>query len=94
MVDEGADLIDVGGESTRPGALQVGLQEELDRVIPVVEAFKREISLPLSIDTTKSAVARAAVEAGVDFVNDISGLFVSAYSRQSSLPAAIHSTSV
>jgi len=74
MAAEGADLIDVGGESTRPGARRVSEQEEMDRVLPVVEALHREVGLPLSIDTTKSTVAREAVAAGVDFVNDISGL--------------------
>jgi len=74
MVAEGADLIDIGGESTRPGAPQVPEQEELDRVIPVVEKLHREVGLPLSIDTSKSAVAREAVSAGADFVNDVSGL--------------------
>ncbi len=74
MVREGADLIDLGGESTRPGAPPVSAREELDRVIPVVEALRREIDLPLSVDTTKSEVARAAVAAGAHFLNDISGL--------------------
>jgi dihydropteroate synthase len=74
MAAEGADLIDIGGESTRPGAPQVSEQEELDRVIPVVERLGREVGLPLSIDTSKSAVARDAVAAGADFVNDVSGL--------------------
>lgn len=74
MLDEGADLIDVGGESTRPGAAEISLQQELDRVIPVVEALARRVDLPVSVDTSKSQVARAAVEAGAEFVNDISGL--------------------
>jgi len=74
MAAEGADLIDIGGESTRPGAHQVSEQEELDRVIPVVERLVREVALPLSIDTTKSIVAREAISAGADFVNDVSGL--------------------
>jgi dihydropteroate synthase len=74
LATEGADLIDVGGESTRPGAPAVSEQEELDRVLPVIEALRREVPLPLSIDTTKAAVAQAAVTAGADFVNDISGL--------------------
>lgn len=74
LAAEGADIIDVGGESTRPGAALVGLQEELDRVAPVIEALSREVSIPLSIDTNKAAVARAAVAAGAEFVNDISGL--------------------
>ena len=74
MTAEGADLIDIGGESTRPGASQISEQEELDRVIPVVEKLAREVDLPLSIDTSKSVVAREAVSAGADFVNDVSGL--------------------
>lgn len=73
MVAEGADIIDIGGESTRPGAALVGEQEELDRVMPVIEALAGELSCPLSIDTNKSAVVRAAVAAGAEFVNDISG---------------------
>ncbi len=74
MAREGASLIDIGGESTRPGAPSISVAEELERVIPVIEALHHELALPLSIDTTKSAVAAAAVAAGVDFVNDISGL--------------------
>ncbi len=74
MEQEGAALIDIGGESTRPGAPPVDEAEELDRVMPVIEALTRELALPLSIDTSKSAVAAAAVAAGVEFVNDISGL--------------------
>ncbi|MDT8440756.1 MAG: dihydropteroate synthase [Desulfuromonadales bacterium] len=74
MANEGADLIDVGGESTRPGAPPVTLQEELDRVLPVIERLAATVDLPLSIDTSKAAVAAAAVTAGAEFVNDISGL--------------------
>ncbi|MCK4507617.1 MAG: dihydropteroate synthase [Desulfuromonadales bacterium] len=74
MAREGAALIDIGGESTRPGAPSISAAEELERVIPVIEALHCELALPLSIDTTKSAVAAAAVAAGVEFVNDISGL--------------------
>jgi dihydropteroate synthase len=74
MACEGAALIDIGGESTRPGAPPVDEAEELDRVMPVIEALTRELALPLSIDTSKSAVAAAAVAAGVEFVNDISSL--------------------
>ncbi len=74
MAAEGADLIDVGGESTRPGAAPVGAGEEIERVVPVVERLVREIALPVSIDTTKAAVAREALRAGAHFVNDISGL--------------------
>jgi len=74
MVGEGADLIDVGGESTRPGAPAVSVDEELARVVPVVEAIVRRFDIPLSIDTTKAKVAAACLAAGVHFVNDISGL--------------------
>jgi dihydropteroate synthase len=74
LAAEGADLLDVGGESTRPGAQHVGVQQELDRVLPVLEALRRDMALPLSIDTTKSAVAEAAIAAGAEFVNDVSGL--------------------
>lgn len=74
MAKEGADIIDVGGESTRPGALSVPCQEELDRVVPLIEALRKELDLPLSVDTTKSVVAKEAVAAGTDFINDVSGL--------------------
>lgn len=74
MTKEGAALIDIGGESTRPGAPAISETEEMDRVLPVVEALRREVAVPLSIDTTKSSVAKAAVLSGVEFINDISGL--------------------
>jgi dihydropteroate synthase len=74
MAREGAALIDVGGESTRPGAPSVSEAEELDRVMPVIEVLTRELNLPLSIDTNKSKIASSAVASGVEFVNDISGL--------------------
>ena len=74
MATEGADIIDIGGESTRPGAPAVACAEELDRVLPVIEALRRDIAVPLSVDTNKAAVARAAMAAGAEFVNDISGL--------------------
>jgi dihydropteroate synthase len=74
MVAQGADMLDVGGESTRPGAEPVPLEEEIRRVIPVVEALARQIPVPLSVDTTKAEVARRAVEAGAAVVNDISAL--------------------
>lgn len=73
MVDQGAEIIDVGGESTRPGAEDVGLDEELRRVIPVIETLARETDVPLSIDTRKAEVARRAVEAGACIVNDTLG---------------------
>lgn len=74
MIAEGADIIDVGGESTRPGSEFVSEQEEMDRVIPVIERLSSQTALPISIDTTKGSVARAALEAGAEIVNDISGL--------------------
>lgn len=74
MLAQGADIIDVGGESTRPGSEFVSEDEELRRVIPVIERLASSSSIPISIDTTKPAVARAALEAGAEIVNDISGL--------------------
>lgn len=74
MARRGADLIDVGGESTRPGAEPVDAALELERVVPVIERLKRELDLPVSIDTYKSQVAVEAVAAGADCINDISGL--------------------
>jgi dihydropteroate synthase len=73
MEREGAGIIDIGGESTRPGADPVAETEELRRVLPVIEALKRRLSVPLSIDTRKPLVALRAVEAGVDIVNDTNG---------------------
>jgi dihydropteroate synthase len=74
MLAEGADIIDVGGESTRPGGEAVTAEEEIERVIPVIERLAQSSSVPISIDTTKGAVARAALEAGAEIVNDISAL--------------------
>ena len=76
MQEEGADIIDIGGESTRPGYQPISAEEELTRVMPVIEALKRDDSFttPLSIDTGKALVARRALEAGVEMVNDIWGL--------------------
>lgn len=73
MVADGADIIDVGGESTRPGSTIVGIEEELARVIPVIKRLVKEIDVPISIDTYKSEVARQAVEAGATIINDIGG---------------------
>jgi dihydropteroate synthase len=73
MVEEGADILDIGGESTRPGSLEVDATEERRRVVPVVEALAG-LAVPISVDTTKASVARAALEAGAEIVNDISGL--------------------
>jgi dihydropteroate synthase len=74
MIEEGADLLDIGGESTRPGSEPIGEAEEMGRVLPVVEALAQETAIPLSVDTTRSRVAREAVERGARMLNDISGL--------------------
>ena len=74
LAAEGADILDVGGESTRPGAEEVGIEEELRRVIPVVEHLARATSLPISIDTSKPEVMRAAVAAGAGMINDVYAL--------------------
>src|SRR5437899_7475528 len=73
MAAEGADIVDVGGESTRPGAEPVAAGEELRRVIPVIEKLRAKIDVPISIDTSKSDVARAAIQAGASIVNDVTG---------------------
>ncbi|MEH1834621.1 MAG: dihydropteroate synthase [Nostoc sp.] len=73
LVAAGADMIDVGGQSTRPGAKQITLKEELDRVLSVLQVLRPEISVPISVDTTRAAVARASIKAGADIINDISG---------------------
>jgi dihydropteroate synthase len=70
----GADVIDVGGESTRPGAKPVPSEEELDRVLPVIRKIRSQSQIPISVDTTKPAVARAALEAGAEIINDVDGL--------------------
>ncbi len=74
MISQGADIIDVGGESTRPGAKRVDIEEEIRRVIPVIERIKALFQVPISVDTYKAGVAKKAIEAGADMVNDISGL--------------------
>lgn len=76
MLDEGADIIDVGGESTRPGATPVAIEAELDRVVPVIRALRRETDAPVSIDTSKPEVMRAAAAAGASMVNDVRALQV------------------
>ncbi|TAF99091.1 MAG: dihydropteroate synthase [Oscillatoriales cyanobacterium] len=77
MVKSGVDIIDIGGQSTRPGAAEISLEEEIDRVIPVVQMLRQKAdifsSVPISVDTTRAQVAKAAIEAGADIVNDISG---------------------
>ena len=74
MAEQGADIIDIGGESTRPGSDPVSINDELARVIPVIESIRGESTIPISIDTYKSIVARAAIAAGANIINDISGL--------------------
>jgi dihydropteroate synthase len=73
MQEEGADLLDIGGESTRPGASPVSLTEELDRIVPLVEALSKETNLPISVDTYKSQVAEEALKAGAHMINDVWG---------------------
>ncbi|MEG4075806.1 dihydropteroate synthase [Microcoleus sp. Pol14C2] len=77
MVKSGVDIIDIGGQSTRPGAAEISLEEEIDRVIPVIQILRQKAdifgSVPISVDTTRAQVAKAAVEAGADIINDISG---------------------
>ena len=74
LVEQGADILDIGGESTRPGADKVSLQEELDRVIPLIEKLNGETNVPISIDTYKPQVMQAAVDAGASMINDVNGL--------------------
>lgn len=73
LVASGADIIDIGGQSTRPGAEQISVAEELNRVLPVLQVLRKEVSVPISVDTTRAAVAKASVEVGADIINDISG---------------------
>ena len=74
MLDEGVDILDIGGESTRPFAEPVSLAEEQQRVIPVIEAIRKRYDVPISIDTTKAQIARYALDAGADIINDVSAL--------------------
>lgn len=74
LIEQGADIIDIGGESTRPGADPVTESEELDRVIPVVEGLAHQVTIPISIDTTKSQVAAQALDRGASIINDVSAL--------------------
>ena len=74
MEDEGADLIDIGGESTRPGAKPVTIEEELNRVIPIIDGIRRNTTIAISIDTYKSSIAATAITTGANIINDISGL--------------------
>jgi dihydropteroate synthase len=74
LVEDGADILDIGAESTRPGAAPVSASEELARVVPVVTELARRVTVPISVDTTKAAVARKAIEAGASIINDVSAL--------------------
>ena len=74
LVEQGADIIDVGGESTRPGAEPVPAQEEIERVVPVIEQIRRRSDVPISVDTSKAAVCAAALDAGADILNDVTAL--------------------
>jgi dihydropteroate synthase len=74
MVEAGAGILDIGGESTRPGARPVSAEEELTRVLPVLRGLRRKVTVPISIDTYKSRVAQAALDAGADIINDVSAL--------------------
>jgi dihydropteroate synthase len=74
MVEEGADILDVGGESTRPGSMEVSAEEEIERVLPVVERLIKEVNVPISVDTYKAVVAEKVLEAGAHIINDIGGL--------------------
>lgn len=74
MIQEGADIVDLGGESTRPGYTLISEEEEIGRVVPIIEAIKKEFEIPISLDTYKSNVAKAGIDAGVDMINDIWGL--------------------
>jgi dihydropteroate synthase len=93
MVVEGADLIDIGGESTRPGAEYVPIDQEIARTAPVIRAIKAQMDIPISIDTRKTEVAQATVEAGADIVNDVSGFTFDAdlagYCADASLPVMV-----
>jgi len=74
MAEEGADIVDIGGESTRPGSKPIQAEEEIKRVVPVIKALRKKIKIPISVDTYKSEVAAAALDEGADIINDISAL--------------------
>lgn len=74
MIEEGADIIDIGGESTRPGHTKISAEEEIDRVVPLIEEVKNRFNIQISLDTYKSSVAKAGILAGADLINDIWGL--------------------
>lgn len=92
MADAGAAIIDVGGESTRPGYEKISEEEEIERVVPIIEAIRQRMDVPISIDTYKAAVARAAIKAGADLVNDIWGLKYGCMPGSNSAEAALART--
>src|SRR5699024_4991258 len=73
LIEDGADIIDIGGESTRPGHTPISAKEEMDRIIPVIQKIKEQVQIPISVDTYKGRTAAAAIEAGADIINDIWG---------------------
>lgn len=89
LVDDGAAMLDIGGESTRPYAAEVSTPEELNRVIPVIELLAKQTTVPISIDTSSAAVARAAIDAGAEIINDVTGL-----THDSEMPDVAASTNV
>ena len=90
LIQDGADILDIGGESTRPGASIISVEEELNRILPVINSIRnKDETIPISIDTTKSVVAKRAIEAGADIVNDISG-----FMNDKNMPSVVGSLGV
>ena len=90
LIQDGADILDIGGESTRPGASVISVEEELNRILPVINSIRnKDETIPISIDTTKSVVAKRAIEAGADIVNDISG-----FMNDKNMPSVVGSLGV
>ncbi len=93
MIEEAADIIDIGGESTRPGHEEVSGEEEIRRVVPVIEKIREVSDIPISIDTSKASVARAAIEAGADMINDVWGFLkdpmIAAVAVQANVPCCL-----
>ena len=93
LVDEGADIIDIGGESTRPGSEYVSAEEEIERIVPVIEAVRKKSSVPISVDTRKCEVMKAARKAGADILNDVSALeddsLMASYAASEKIPVLL-----
>ncbi|HBB42124.1 MAG TPA: dihydropteroate synthase [Treponema sp.] len=93
LVDEGADIIDIGGESTRPGSEYVSAEEEIERIVPVIEAVRKKSSVPISVDTRKCEVMKAARKAGADILNDVSALeddsLMASYAASEKIPVVL-----